>query len=523
MPSSDSDLIPYSEPRDDGLPKPPREGFQIVLREVKEGIEELHDVIAFVEKRVELDHVFYKNIEELLKVLPSKSKDAGVLWQAVSRVMQQSLTQQKKCVEKGTALITELKRDLTFQKAAVDEIASDIIESFDEYKAQKERLIQIEQEYKKRSQVSTGKLFDDESPRSDTNVTAAGDDLASLMTAESASSDNTDITTSTDRTTASGDSDSEDDLFHLIQFATCEGEYRKVVGSLARRRKVQVKLLESAYRRFVELEHIRLVRLQTSFEAFLSLQAQRDKDLGKIELASIQEIKQFDTERHVTKYKAEWENVMTLPAHIWFHDSKMGPMKNLTFGTDLVDHLCVNDALISPLLSKAIKEIGYRGMDTRNLYSTKVDPENVKKLCDSYEKDASKFEWDRISDIGIIVNIVKRYFITLPEPLFPYQTHSALDSIAQRPSEDDRLQLITKVLKSLPAEHLNTLIFILEHLSEVLEKIHRNKMDMPMLAQEMAPCLIRPKGNYDVRFAQVILMDLMRNYSLLLGNLPKPK
>ena len=39
------------ESRDDGLPKPPREGFQIVFHEVKKSIEELQDVIAFIEKQ----------------------------------------------------------------------------------------------------------------------------------------------------------------------------------------------------------------------------------------------------------------------------------------------------------------------------------------------------------------------------------------------------------------------------------------------------------------------------------------
>lgn len=106
-------------------------------------------------------------------------------------------------------------------------------------------------------------------------------------------------------------------------------------------------------------------------------------------------------------------------------------------------------------------------MDVKNLYSLKADGETLKKWCDKYEKDGnSKFEWESIKDLAIIVSMIKKYFADLPEPLFPYQTHPALESIAQRSSEDDRLQLLTKVIKALPAEHLNTLIFIMDHLVE---------------------------------------------------------
>jgi hypothetical protein len=474
-----------------GMQRPPREGFQAVVKHVKEGIEEFNIVTIFLEKRIELEWAYYRNLEEFFHVMPSKVIDTEVLWQGVKSTMKQTLASKKTYLEVGSKIVAELQKDLVFQKAVLDKIASDVIESFDEYSKKLEELRVIKEEYMKRSQVDPHDFNND--PDSDTATIESG---------------------------SSGKTNSEGAITYSLQFLPCEEEYRKIAGSLARRRTIQVNLVNNAFKRFIELQYIRLERIKKAFGTLQHIQVQTDRELGRTSASILTDIKEFPIVKHVLRYGSDWNDIMTLPDHIVFHDKENGRLKDITFGVDLVDHLCAIEKEIPNILAMAVKELGYRGMDTKNLYALKVDAEKLKKICDLYEKDASKFKWDQISDVGLIVGMIKRYFYALPEPLFPYTVHAALHGISRRQREDDRCQLITRVIGAMPAEHLTTLKFIIDHLAEVLQKSFRNKMSVETLANEMAPCLIRPRDNQDIEFAQVIIMDLIRNCSLLLGNLP---
>lgn len=307
-------------------PKPPEEGFQIVIGEIKSGFEELRDVTTFFEKRVELELAYSQGLEQFSKLVPSQAADTAPLWQEIMSHLQQSLQQHKKYIDKGAAIVTELRKELAFQQASVDEIASDIYESFDEYKQQKEKLAAAEQEYKKRAHLTS-------SP-----TPSAAPSISTTISSTSSSYSDMPVTSQ-----------------------PCESEYREVVGSLERRRKVQVKLIKSAYCRFLELENARLQSIRRSFGAMFTIQGQKDQELSRVVNASLQSIKDYSVQKIVARYKTEWDAVMTLPANVHFKDAKAGPLPNLAFGVDLVDHLCITEALVSPMLSKAVKEIGYRG------------------------------------------------------------------------------------------------------------------------------------------------------------------
>lgn len=99
-----------------GMPKPPHEGYELVERDVKEGIEELKDIIIFFEKRIELEDVYSQNYEEFVSLLPDRFKDTGVIWQSIQRAMKQSIIHQKKYLEQTRGLLTGLKECLQFQK-----------------------------------------------------------------------------------------------------------------------------------------------------------------------------------------------------------------------------------------------------------------------------------------------------------------------------------------------------------------------------------------------------------------------
>lgn len=92
------------------------------------------------------------------------------------------------------------------------------------------------------------------------------------------------------------------------------------------------------------------------------------------------------------------------------------------------------------------------------------------------------FDNDKIPDLSIIngdvhavASLLKLFFRLLPDPLLTFALHDAfLESINDK---ENKLERIKNVIKMLPAQHRNTLSYLIKHLARVSQSSNKTAMN----------------------------------------------
>lgn len=101
---------------------------------------------------------------------------------------------------------------------------------------------------------------------------------------------------------------------------------------------------------------------------------------------------------------------------------------------------------------------------------------------------------DYIMDVHSIAGLLKLYMRELPEPLFTHALYDDwLDCVSKHESNEQRLALLSEVMKRLPNANYANLKHLVRFLNELTHHQERNKMTSTNLAIAMAPSLIWPR------------------------------
>lgn len=143
---------------------------------------------------------------------------------------------------------------------------------------------------------------------------------------------------------------------------------------------------------------------------------------------------------------------------------------------------------IPHILVRCADHLVISGLHSEYLFKAEGDRKIIRQLISVYNQD-----WDAPLPDGIkaidVAALIKCYLASLPEPLVTYALYNEIRDA--RSSIND----MKDILQKLPNANYTTLEYITALLLQVSRKSSVNKMDASNLAVEMAPVLMRPKGD----------------------------
>ncbi|XP_074588341.1 putative Rho GTPase-activating protein At5g61530 [Curcuma longa] len=143
---------------------------------------------------------------------------------------------------------------------------------------------------------------------------------------------------------------------------------------------------------------------------------------------------------------------------------------------------------VPQILVKCAESLIMSGLNSEYLFKTEGDRKVVRQLITLYNQDwnASLPEATRPVDVAALI---KCYLASLPEPLATFNLYQEIRNARNSIHE------LRDALKKLPNANFMTLEFTTSLLLQVSQKSLINKMDAHSLSMELAPVILRQKGD----------------------------
>ncbi|XP_051530159.1 rho GTPase-activating protein 22 [Myxocyprinus asiaticus] len=150
---------------------------------------------------------------------------------------------------------------------------------------------------------------------------------------------------------------------------------------------------------------------------------------------------------------------------------------------------------LAPLLvEQCVDFIREQGLDEEGLFRMPGQANLVKDLQEAFDC-GEKPQFDSNTDVHTVASLLKLYLRELPEPVIPFCKYEDFLTCAQLLARDEEegIQEIGKLVKTLPAANYNLLKYICKFLDEVQSHSNENKMGVQNLATVFGPNILRPK------------------------------
>jgi hypothetical protein len=203
--------------------------------------------------------------------------------------------------------------------------------------------------------------------------------------------------------------------------------------------------------------------------------------------------------------------------------------KTPIFGVSLIERMEYeeerynNFSLVPQLVSNLITIIGEME-PVQGVFRVNGSEKNIKELMLLLDQEKKKINLAKQS-IFDLASLLKRYFRDLPDPLLLCENYEEFVHIATVEGDDEKLQLLSHLLKSLPPAHKATakqLFYLLHHMSTIPEY----SMDEKNLALVWGPNLIwsaqRAQIMVDHANLAICFTFMIKNYNDLFATVATP-
>ncbi|EAU92860.2 hypothetical protein CC1G_03647 [Coprinopsis cinerea okayama7 len=194
-------------------------------------------------------------------------------------------------------------------------------------------------------------------------------------------------------------------------------------------------------------------------------------------------VDRISPERDLVKLKANIPRSLAsaIPEPILYEHGQVGECNDLIFGFSLVDYATakgLGEREIPKIVRLCIEEIDRRGLDSEGIYRVSGRHAVVQALQHDIEKDESEFQFTPKDDIYAVASLLKLYLRELPEPLFKFSWQDRVQHTLDRAEHvANNFMLLRSKIRRLPSVHQATLRALIEHLSRVVARSEKNKMD----------------------------------------------
>jgi hypothetical protein len=170
------------------------------------------------------------------------------------------------------------------------------------------------------------------------------------------------------------------------------------------------------------------------------------------------------------------------------------PTKTQQFGVELSFIKQNNNGdIIPPVVSQCISYLRSNGLDTEGLFRRSASAVVLKQVQKSFN-DGETIDFDKLANIHIPAAILKSFLRQLPEPLLTYELYDHIIHL-QSLEEDERLIEMRRILTDeLVEDNYFILKYVVNFLTEVVEKSEVNKMTAQNLAIIFGPNLMWSKS-----------------------------
>ncbi|EJU04405.1 RhoGAP-domain-containing protein [Dacryopinax primogenitus] len=174
-------------------------------------------------------------------------------------------------------------------------------------------------------------------------------------------------------------------------------------------------------------------------------------------------------------------------------------MEGTVFGRDLIEQARADSRdtprMVPMIVEKCIEALEERGMDYEGIYRKTGGSSQCKNITQLFEKgpyDAFDLnDTEAYNDVSSITSVLKTWFRSLPNPLFTHALHDKFVSAGENPDQNARGSALTALIKQLPAEHYETVKFLMLHLHRVTNLAEVNRMNSQNLGVVFGPTLMR--------------------------------
>ncbi|XP_064396567.1 rho GTPase-activating protein 8-like isoform X2 [Halichondria panicea] len=201
------------------------------------------------------------------------------------------------------------------------------------------------------------------------------------------------------------------------------------------------------------------------------------------------EVKRYDLTlttpiRDVTKLESR--SVFHVPVSAV--NSPPPPLDTQQFGVPLDDlRVRYNGDPVPPVLKMCVHAIEEKGMDVMGIFRRAPNNSTLHKVKDMFNR-GDKVDLSELGDCHLSAVLMKLFLRELPEPLLTFRAYASIVEIRGK-SEENRLEIIQKVLSFLPETNYIVLRYIMEFLSKVAANQELNKMTEMNLAIVFGPNL----------------------------------
>ncbi|KAJ6231378.1 rho gtpase-activating protein 68f [Anaeramoeba flamelloides] len=163
---------------------------------------------------------------------------------------------------------------------------------------------------------------------------------------------------------------------------------------------------------------------------------------------------------------------------------KLGKKKN-TFGKKISSLIPIH-----PLVQDCVEIYKKKYATTPVDFTGSSNKEEFDKLVKQFEKGTIVELYDM--DPLILLDLLKHYFKSLPEPVLTFEQFDSLLGLTEKPEEEKETELF-KVLDQLPNQNRILLDYLLRFLKFLLKKTEKNNLTIEILVQIWKPLLLWKK------------------------------
>ncbi|XP_077969468.1 uncharacterized protein LOC120340602 isoform X2 [Styela clava] len=166
-----------------------------------------------------------------------------------------------------------------------------------------------------------------------------------------------------------------------------------------------------------------------------------------------------------------------------------------TFGVHLED--CppsASNEFVPFIVDLSCRIVEERGLHFTGIYRVPGNNASLSALqedLNNHGVESIRQEDERLRDLNVVSSLLKSFFRKLPEPLFTNELYHDFIQANRRPTAEDRLNSLRRLVHMLPGPHYETLKFLICHLRLIADNCQENKMEVRNLAIVFGPTLVR--------------------------------
>ncbi|KAI8337252.1 hypothetical protein BC941DRAFT_470989 [Chlamydoabsidia padenii] len=286
---------------------------------------------------------------------------------------------------------------------------------------------------------------------------------------------------------------------------------------------------ESLFAHFAEMEQVEIQRINTIKQAFteytssLSTCLPVDKSMIEELIANQESLKpDQDIQYIVQQYYVGGYS----PKPILYENFYHGIAHDQIFGvplTELAKHGAEKVPTFVKRLLDAIEE-GSKDIDSekkKTLWSTRVPLDQVHSLRTDINISTDRVTMELLlqHDAGLLVALLRLYFLELPQCLFTFELYDAAHALYSNSGQDTSLLLlpVSNLIASLPAPHFETLRLLMEHVNRYVKENDVPEETITIISQSLASVLVRSNREslttMTSRIPTQLTYDMIKHYN----------